>query len=140
VYRRSSLGFGGCFHDLTHLDGAFHQRFVEPLIASEGRIDGAMQFLRRMKFARLDEFETLHRQLDMPTLFIWGADDPTFPEPAARAMIGQFPKVAGFHTIPNAKLFFYEEHPLEVARLIDAFLSADPRHAGRSPTPASTGP
>lgn len=126
AFRRSSLGFGGCFHDLAHLDGEFHERFVEPLIASEGRIDGAMKFLRRMKFARLDEFETLHRKLDMPTLFIWGADDPTFPEPTARAMVGQFPKAAGFHTIANAKLFFYEEHPLEVARLIDRFLSGTP--------------
>ena len=123
AYRRSSLGFGGCFHDLDHIDGAFHTRFVEPLIASSDRIDGAMRFLRRMKFTRLDEFATLHRQLDVPTLFIWGADDPTFPERAARPMVGQFPRPAGFHTLPNAKLFFYEEYPREVAGLIDRFLA-----------------
>ena len=123
AFRRSPLGFGGCFHDLAHLDGEFHERFVEPLISSKGQIDAAMQFLRRMKFARLDEFETLHRKLDLPTLFIWGADDPTFPEPTARAMLGQFPKAAGFHSIAGAKLLVYEEHPLEVARLIDRFLA-----------------
>jgi pimeloyl-ACP methyl ester carboxylesterase len=127
VFRRSSLVFGGCFHDLTHLEGDFHERFVEPLIVSDVRIDGAMQFLRRMKFARLDEFEDLHRQLAIPTLFIWGADDPTFPEPTAREMITQFPNVAGFHAIANAKLFVYEEHPEEVARLIDGFLSETQR-------------
>ncbi len=120
---RPPLGFGGCFHDLAHLDGEFHDRFVEPLISSQGQIDAAMLFLRRMKFARLDEFETLHRKLDLPTLFIWGADDPTFPEPTARAMLSQFPKAAGFHSIAGAKLLVYEEHPLEVARLIDRFLS-----------------
>src|SRR5262249_58397813 len=26
VFRRSSMGFGGCFQDLGHLDGEFHQR------------------------------------------------------------------------------------------------------------------
>ena len=127
TFRRSSLVFGGCFHDPTHLDGDFHKSFVEPLLASDVRLEGAMQFLRRMKFARLDEFKTLHRELALPTLFIWGADDPTFPEPRAREMLAQFPNVAGFHSIANAKLFFYEEHPQEVARLIDRFLSGTQR-------------
>jgi len=122
TFRRSSLGFGNCFHDVTRLDGEFHRRFVEPLIASPERMNGAMTFLRHMRFARLDEFRRLHRQLTMPTLFIWGADDPTFPETEARGMIGQFPKVAAFHPIRNAKLFFYEEHPQAVAGLIGRFV------------------
>lgn len=122
AFRRSSLAFGGCFHDLTHLEGEFHKRFVEPLISSKERMDGALAFLRHMKFARLDEFKKLHGQLAIPTLFIWGTNDPTFPEPKAREMITQFPQVAGFHSIAKAKLFFYEEHPQEVARLIERFL------------------
>jgi len=127
AFRRSSLVFGGCFHDLTHLDGEFHQQFVEPLIAADVRIEGAMTFLRRMKFARLDQFKHLHQKLAMATLFIWGANDPIFPEPRAREMLPQFPNVAGFHAIRNAKLFVYEEHPQEVARLIDRFLSGTQR-------------
>jgi pimeloyl-ACP methyl ester carboxylesterase len=118
------LVFGGCFHDLTHLEGDFHSLFVEPLIVSDVRMDGAMRFLRRMKFARLDEFKNLHRQLTIPTLFIWGADDPTFPEPRAREMVRQFPNVTGFHSIAKAKLFVYEEQPQEVARLIDRSMAA----------------
>lgn len=122
AFRRSPMAFGGCFYDLKHLEGDFHTRYVEPLISSKERIDGAMQFLRRMKFVRLDEFKTLHGQLTMPTLFIWGADDAIFPEARAREMITQFPHVSGFHSIAKAKLFLYEEHPQEVARLIDGFL------------------
>ncbi len=122
AFRRSSMAFGGCFHDLTYLDGDFQERYVEPLLTSDARLDGVLRFLRRMKFARLDEFKELHRKLAMPTLFIWGADDPTFPEPRARDMQSQFPNVAGFHSIPNGKLFFYEEHPEEVAALIARFL------------------
>jgi haloalkane dehalogenase len=122
TFRRSSLGFGNCFHDPTRLDGEFRERFVEPLIASPDRMNGAMAFLRHMSFRRLDEFRGLHRQLTMPTLFLWGSDDPFFPEAKAREMIGQFPKVQAFQPIRNAKLFFYEEHPQEVAQLIAGFL------------------
>ena len=85
-------------------------------------MDGVLEFLRKMKFARLDEFKKLHQQLAIPTLFIWGANDPTFPEPRAREMMTQFPQVTAFQSIANAKLFFYEEHPQEVARLIERFL------------------
>lgn len=122
AFRRSPLAFGNCFYDLSRLDGEFHRRFVEPLLASPERMNGVVKFLRWMKFCRLDEFRTLHGRLSMPTLFIWGANDPTFPEANARRMAEQFPNVVGFHTIAGAKLFFYEEHPAQVADLIGRFL------------------
>jgi pimeloyl-ACP methyl ester carboxylesterase len=123
AFRRSPLAFGGCFHDLSYLDGPFHARFIEPLISSSERIEGVTTFLQRMKFSRLDEFQTLHGRLGMPVLFIWGADDPTFPEYRARQMLPQFPDVAGFHSVRDAKLFLHEEHPDEVAQLIGSFVS-----------------
>ncbi len=123
AFRRSPLVFGGCFHDPGHLEGEFQRRFVEPLIGDDGRIEGAMEFLRRMKFRRLDEFSRLHQQLTLPTLFVWGADDPTFPVARAREMAGQFPNPAGFHEVKDAKLFVQEEHPAEVARHIGRFLT-----------------
>lgn len=129
AFRRTPLVFGGCFHDLAHLDREFHERFVEPLLVSDLRMAGAMRFLREMKFVRLDEFRELHGRLAMPTLLIWGADDPTFPVAKAREMLPQLSNVAGFHTIARAKLFLYEEHPQEVARLIEGFVSgADRAH------------
>jgi pimeloyl-ACP methyl ester carboxylesterase len=134
AFRRSRLAFGGCFHDPARIDGDFRTRFVEPLLASRARMDGAMRFLRQMRFARLDEFEGLHARLTVPTLFVWGGDDPTFPEPRARAMVGQFPNVAGFHSIPNAKLFFHEEQPEEVARLVGRFVTVTPTSRPSAPS------
>jgi pimeloyl-ACP methyl ester carboxylesterase len=122
VFRRSPLAFGGCFHDPSRLEGDFQRRYVEPLLVSDERLEGTFEFLRQMKFVRLDQFTDLHAQLTMPTLFIWGADDPTFPESRARAMLAQFPNVVGFHAVADAKLFFYEEHPQEVAGFIGGFL------------------
>ena len=122
--RRSGLGFGGCFADLSRLDGDFHHTFVEPLITSAARREGALVFLRQMKFSRLDEFRHLHRQLTIPTLFIWGAEDPTFPVERARAMLPEFANVAGFDAIAQAKLLVHMEQPDEVARRIGEFLVA----------------
>lgn len=59
--------------------------------------------------------------MTIPTLFVWGADDCTFPEPLARRMAAQFPNAAGFHSVRDAKLFFCEEHPRDVAALVRAF-------------------
>jgi haloalkane dehalogenase len=124
VFRRSPLGFGGCFSDLALLEGEFHARYVAPLLQSPARMAGALRFLREMKFRRLDEFARLHGELAMPALFVWGADDPTFPVARARGMIRQFPNAAGFHELPDAKLFVYEERPDEVAALFASFLAA----------------
>jgi haloalkane dehalogenase len=124
AFRRSPLAFGGCFHDLAFIEGEFHSRYVEPLLASRVRMAGALRFLREMKFRRLDEFGRLHGELALPTLFVWGADDPTFPVARARGMLRQFPNAAGFHELPEAKLFVYEERPDEVAALLASFLDA----------------
>lgn len=124
AYRRSPMAFGGCFHDLTLLDGAFHTTFIAPLIASSARIEGATRFLRQMKFKRLDEFAQLHAKLAMPVSLVWGADDPTFPVKRARAMMAQFPNAAGFHEVARAKLLVFEERPDEVAWHIGQFNTA----------------
>jgi haloalkane dehalogenase len=121
AYRRSPLAFGGVFFDRDRLDGDFHQRYVAPLIDDPERIAGALRFLRCMKFRRLDEFAGLHGVLRMPVLFVWGADDPTFPIARGRAMAPQFPNVAGFHEVGRAKLFFYEEQPAVLADHIARF-------------------
>jgi pimeloyl-ACP methyl ester carboxylesterase len=109
VFLRSSLGFGGCFHDPARIDADFQAHYLEPLRQFPELMDGVRRFLSCMKFTRLDEFRALHAKLKMPTLFIWGADDPTFPEPMGREMARQFPNVVGFHSVPDAKLFFYVE-------------------------------
>lgn len=121
--RRSAMGFGGCFADLDLIDGEFTELFLSPLVASAERVAAMCQFLVQMKFARLDRFRELHGKLSMPVGFVWGADDPTFPEATARAMATQFPRVAHFWSIPGGKLFLQEEQPDKVAALVLEFLT-----------------
>jgi pimeloyl-ACP methyl ester carboxylesterase len=128
--RRSAIAFGGCFKDLDLIDGEFYDEFLAPLITSRERLARALRFLVYMRFGPLDRFRELHGTLSMPVAFIWGADDPTFPEPAARAMASQFPNVASFTSVPRAKLFFYEEQPELVAGLVGESVSPPNGTAG----------
>jgi pimeloyl-ACP methyl ester carboxylesterase len=121
---RSGMGFGGCFDNLDLIDGEFTELFLAPIRASQESLTSLAQFLRQMKFERLDRFRELHGKLSMPVAFVWGATDPTFPEPIARAMMPQFPNVAGFWSIPRAKLFIQEEFPDQVAARVVEFLTA----------------
>lgn len=120
--RHSGMGFGGCFENLDLIDGEFGKLFVEPLLGSPQHIASLCRFLREMKFARLDRFAELHGKLSMPVAFVWAASDPTFPEPVARAMVSQFANVAGFWSIPGAKLFLQEEQPEALAQRTLEFL------------------
>lgn len=123
-FLRSPLAFGGCFHDPRSLDREFQQRYIARLSKPGPAVDGALRFLRCMKFSRLDRFRDLHGDIRVPTLFVWGEDDPTFPEPLARQMAGQFPSVAGFHSIADGRLFYYAEQPRELATRVERFLAA----------------
>lgn len=121
-FRRSAMGFGGCFVDLDLIDGEFADLFLTPLLSSRDRFSAMLQFLVRMKFKRLDRFAELHGKLSMPVAFLWGAADPTFPETTARAMVSQFPNANRFQSIPKAKLFVQEEQPGALADLVVEFL------------------
>ena len=116
--RRSPLVFGGCFAHLDFIDGEFAELFVRPLVSEPERLRSALRFLVLMNFRYLDRLREAHGNLAMPASFLWGADDPTFPEGHARTMASQFPNVAGFTSVPNAKLFFYEEQPELVAEWV----------------------
>jgi len=126
-WRRSPMGFGGCFQDLDLIDGEFGEYFLAPLYSSMERVQLALRFLTRMKFRRVHEFKTLHRALRMPVAFIWGAADPTFPEPLARQMASQFPNVFEFTSVPRGKLFMHEEMPEAVLKPALEFLTRTAR-------------
>jgi len=122
VLRRSRMGFGGCFVDLSLLDGEFQAGVVAPLLASPRRLEGARRYLLGIDWDLVDGLAERHRDLTRPVLFVWGADDPTFPIERARSMTAQFPDCRGLVAIPGARLLVHEERPAEVARAALSFL------------------
>jgi pimeloyl-ACP methyl ester carboxylesterase len=116
------MGFGGCFSDLSLLDGAFHEHVVEPLLRSPERMEGMARYLTGLTWEPVDALATDHGRLTMPVLLLWGADDPTFPLAQARTMLRQIAH-ARLVEIPGAKLLVHEEKPAEVARATLEFLA-----------------
>jgi haloalkane dehalogenase len=122
MFLRSPLGFGGCFVDRELIRGEFEQRFIAPLLASPRRLLGMARYLRGLsQWQVIDRFATDHARLAMPVRLIWGARDPTFPLPLARAMLTQFPD-ADLVEIADAKLLPHEERPAETLRAVLDFL------------------
>jgi pimeloyl-ACP methyl ester carboxylesterase len=118
-YRRSQLGFGGCFRNVDHLDGEFAQACLAPL-AADNR--GALQTLAHVDLSFSERLPDLHRCITAPVVLIWGEDDPFFPVEHARAMLPEFRDVRGFHVLPGQKLFVHDEAPQLVAAHLEPLL------------------
>ena len=121
-FRRSSAAFGGCFKDLTLIDGEFFHLFIAPLIASNERISGNTRYLLGIDWDLLDSLKAGHAKISVPVLLLWGEEDTVFPVKDARPMANQFVNCKGFVTIPGARLFVQEEKPAEVTQIALGFL------------------
>jgi pimeloyl-ACP methyl ester carboxylesterase len=114
AFRRSSLGFGGCFANLDLLEGEFHDAFVQPLIDARERLAGQLRYLRGIDWRLVDSLATRHREIAARVSLVWGANDPIFPVARARMMVEQFARCDGLTAIAGAKLLVHEENPDEV--------------------------
>jgi haloalkane dehalogenase len=114
---RSRFGFGDSFHNRSLIDGEFREFFLRPLFESKHRMEGHLRFIQGWSWPYLDAMEQLHAQIGVPTLFIWGEDDPILRVEDAEQMVKQFPD-ARLERVKEAKLFVQEERPEKVAELI----------------------
>jgi pimeloyl-ACP methyl ester carboxylesterase len=125
AFRRSSMGYGGCFSDPHLLDeDDFLACFVKPLLGAPRRMEGVVKYLGGIDWALVDGLARRHAEIEAPVLLVWGADDPTFPVARARAMVGQLRNGRGICEIARAKLLVHEERPAEVAAAALPFLES----------------
>ena len=114
LYRRSSMGLGGCFTNPDLLDGEFHQYMIRPLLESSRRLEGVMRYLRGITWPVVDAMAEDHRKIVVPVLLVWGEEDPTFPIEHAQPMVRQFADCRGLVVIPQTRLLLHEEKSSEV--------------------------
>lgn len=124
-FRRSGAAFGGCFADLSLIEGEFLDIFIRPMLADPRRISGQTRYLMGIDWALVDGLKIDHAKITAPVLLVWGEDDPVFPVHEARAMAGQLGNCAGFVTIPGGKLFVHEEMPQALVPVLRNFLLRD---------------
>jgi pimeloyl-ACP methyl ester carboxylesterase len=121
-FRRSSAAFGGCFADLSLIEGEFYELMLKPMLADKRRISGQTRYLMGIDWALLDALKIDHAKITAPVLLVWGEDDPVFPVGEARPMAAQLGNCAGFVTVPGGKLFVHEEMPDVVLPILLDFL------------------
>lgn len=122
AFLRSGAGFGGTFADPRILEGPFYAHTIAPLLESPRRIEGIRRYIRGLDWALVDELSEIHGRLEIPVIFVWGAQDQTFPVKQAREMVSQIPGCRGFHEVQGARLLPQMERPDEVARHVVGFL------------------
>lgn len=125
AFLRSSLGFGGCFHDRSRLDDAFFERCAGPLTRSPRRLEGGLRYLRGIDWALVDGLAETHARIEAEVLLVWGADDRIFPVSWARRLPSQFPRCAGLVEVRDACFLVHEERAQAVAEAALSFLSGD---------------
>ncbi|MEM9896531.1 MAG: alpha/beta hydrolase [Bacteroidota bacterium] len=122
-FLRSSMGFRELYADKSLLEKRENiEPYISQIIKSKERAIGAFKYLKGIDWQLIDEFVTLHREIEAKVLFIWGVQDKTFPISEAIKMKDQFKPEPIFIEIPNASLLPHEEKPDEVAKHVLRFL------------------
>ncbi|GAA3443386.1 alpha/beta fold hydrolase [Planomonospora venezuelensis] len=80
----------------------------------------ALAFDYRSNLERYDRWQAWLREHTPPALIVWGADDPFFPEPGARAYLRDLPG-AELHLFGTGH-FALEDHLPQIAPLVAGFL------------------
>ncbi len=121
VLAYSPMALGGCFSDNDRISPRFGAMLAD-LLDDPDVTRSQMTLIKNFDTDVVNGLAEVHGRLTMPSLLIWGEDDPFFPVDKARAMTAQFAGPTTFDTVPDARLFVHEEHPERFARSAKAFL------------------
>lgn len=90
-WRASSLGCGQFYTNKELLNDPKNiGPYLDPVISSSRRMAGLLGYLRGIEWPVIDWLRDAHKEIKADTLFLWGANDRTFPIDQARAMVSQF--------------------------------------------------
>ncbi len=124
IFVRSSMGLGEFYADKVRFKQEYPvAAYLKPLIASQKKMQGALNYLRGIEWPVVDSFATRHAQIQADTLLLWGECDRTFPVELAQLMQKQFACHTEFIRIKNASLMPHEEQPEQVTKHLLDFLN-----------------
>jgi pimeloyl-ACP methyl ester carboxylesterase len=134
--RNSRLAYGGCFSDLSLIEGEFAELFIQPMLKSQRVVDGQCRLLHTFDWSLIDELAEIQARLRVPVKFIWGARDGYFPLAKLEPTLARFGGVVSLALLEQGKLFAHEEFPEDFTResrafLVDCFSSRPTKSAER---------
>jgi pimeloyl-ACP methyl ester carboxylesterase len=114
--------------------------YLQPFVRSEQRLRDLERFLDAFDYEHTVKVEPALRQLQAPTLIVWGTDDIYFPMKWAYWLADTIPGAKPPVEIPGGRLFFPEERPEVFNEPLRAHLLAgcdpDSQSASSSEVPA----
>ena len=123
---KSPMGLRELFADKSMLDVKSNiLPYTKPIIRSNSKAIGAFKYLKGIDWTLVDEFKTIHKEINSRILFVWGENDKTFPIKLAKQMLNQFSCDTEFVAIKDASLLPHEEKPEEVIKEILRFIKRD---------------
>lgn len=99
--------------------------YLEPFGSPEGVRHLERWFAASNDCTQTVEIEPLLRELEVPTLVVWGTDDVFFPVRWAYWLRDTIPGCQRVVELEGAKLFFPEERPDELAEALRTHWSAN---------------
>ncbi|MEM9680444.1 MAG: alpha/beta hydrolase [Bacteroidota bacterium] len=110
-FLQSSVGFRELYSDKSLLrNSQYLAYYINPLIRSNQKAIGALQYLKGIDWVIIDSFKQLHSDIKASVILFWGTQDSTFPLLKAYEMIQQFNNCRLFE-IKDSSLLPHEEKP-----------------------------
>lgn len=122
---KSPMGYGELFYDNALLNDEFKALFIHHWMNDKTRFKGLADYLKGLNFNDIDKLDTVHKNLQAPTLFVWGKQDKTFPAALGKQMAATMPSCQGFVEVEEACFVVHEEKPDAVAQNCIEFLLSD---------------
>jgi pimeloyl-ACP methyl ester carboxylesterase len=111
---RSDAGFGSGYERPEELPDEVLHAYLAPLAESDLRARELERCVAQLEPEPLLAVEPQLKELDTPTLLVWGTADPFFDLSWARWLRDTIPGVTGIVEIEGAKLFFPDERAADL--------------------------
>lgn len=115
---RSGAGLGAAFQFPEELTDELLEVYLAPITTSDDRCALVDRYVASMDCAQTLRIYNQLRNLQTPTLIVWGDSDVFFPERWAHWLAGAIPGTRKVVVLQDAKLFFPEERPGELTPLL----------------------
>jgi pimeloyl-ACP methyl ester carboxylesterase len=108
---RSPGALGPCYEHPENVSDADIDIYLQPFVRTEQRTRDLQRFVAAFDTKHTLAIEERLKQLEAPTLIVWGTDDVYFPAKWAHWLAEAIPGAKAPIEVPAGRLFFFEERP-----------------------------
>ena len=122
---RSLLSPG--YHHVGRVPDEVIDAYAQPTLRTRQSARAFARLIRAIRSADLVAVRPQLSQLKVPTLLVWGTDDPVFNIKWAHRLAELIPCTTNIHTLPGARLFYPDERAAEFLPLLRQHWAAHER-------------